>query len=387
MRIALVTRRYWPAVGGIERVGQELASALRVAGNEVVIVAQRTDEGPTTWLTHTVREAPPFAPFEHQGTSVRQFRLSARERLALLPLAVEAIPRLPRLAGGKIRIATAPLYERVAAPALARLLEGNDVVHVLGGAWISVAAVAAARRLGLPVAVTPFVHPGFWRDDPASVRSYRRADAVLATVEPDAADLRALGVPAGLISVCGLPVSAVAAKSREAERLVLFAGARVPHKGVDILRQAARLVWEHEPDVRFAYVGPGSALEGPDPRELDVGSVSDEQRGDWFARAAVLCLPSASESFGLVVAEAWTAGKPVVTSRIGVLRELVEGARGGLAVQREPRVVAGALLRLLRRPAEAEELGRAGREYWEANLRPERVAARHVELYARIGAD
>jgi len=386
VRIAVVTRRYWPAVGGIERVAQELARALCAAGHEVFIVAQRTDEGPATWLTHTVREAPAFASFEHEGASVRQFRLSAARRIALLPLAHEAIPRVPRITAGKTRLATAPLYERVAAPALAPLLDGSDVVHVLGGAWISVAAVPAARRLGLPVAVTPFVHRGFWRDDPASVRSYLQADAVLATVEHDAADLRALGVPAELISVCGLPVSAVARRPGNAERLVLFVGARVGHKGVGILRRAARLVWEHEPDVRFAYVGSGPSLDDPDSRELDVGPVSDEERGDWFSRAAVLCLPSASESFGLVVAEAWSAGKPVVTSRIGVLRELVEGARGGLAVEREPHAVADALLRLLQRPAEAGELGRAGREYWNANFRPERVAARHLELYARIGA-
>jgi glycosyltransferase involved in cell wall biosynthesis len=385
VRIVLVTRRFWPAVGGIERVTLELARALRGPGNDVDVVAQRIDEGANGWLTHTVREAPAFEPFRHEGLSVRQFRLPLSARVMLLPLAPDAIPLLPRLTSGRARLVTGPLYGRVAAPVLARLLAGADIVHVLGGAWISVAAVEAARALGRPVAVTPFVHPGYWRDDPASIRSYRRAEAVLATVQTEAEDLARLGVPKRLISVCGLPVPQVASElSRAEEALVLFAGARVPHKGIDLLRGAARTVWEHQPAVRFAYVGPGPRLNDADPRELDIGPVSDKERGAWFARASVLCLPSASESFGLVVAEAWSARKPVVTSNIPVLRKLVEEAGGGLAVQREPRALADALLSLLADRAQADEMGQAGFRHWRDRYRPEQVAKRHLDLYEEI---
>ncbi len=259
------------------------------------------------------------------------------------------------------------------------------MVHVLGGAWVSVAGVAAARVLGLPVVVTPFVHPGYWRDDPASLRSYRRADAVLATLESDAADLERLGVPRELISVCGLPVPGVSGHHvKDGDPLAVFVGARVPHKGVDLLRGAARLVWERVPEARFAYVGPGPRLEDPDPRELDVGALPDEARDEWLARATVLCLPSASESFGLVVAEAWSAHTPVVTSDIPVLKELVEAARGGLAVPREAQALADALSTLLADRGEAERLGEAGYRHWDAQYRPERVAVRHVAVYSAL---
>jgi glycosyltransferase involved in cell wall biosynthesis len=385
VRIALVTRRFWPAVGGIERVALELARALRGLGHNVDVVAQRIDEGANGWLTHTVREAPPFAPFHHDGLSVRQFRLPLSRRLMLLPLTPEAIPLLPRVTAGRTRLATGLLYGRVASPVLARLLGGAEVVHVLGGAWVSVAGVEAARALGRPVAVTPFVHPGHWRDDPASIRSYRGADAVLATVQTDADDLARLGVPTGLISVCGLPVPQVASEpSRAEERLVLFAGARVPHKGIDLLRRAARAVWEQQPGVRFAYVGPGPPLDDADARELDVGPVSDDERHSWFARASVLCLPSASESFGLVVAEAWSARKPVVTADIPVLREQVEAARGGLAVSRSPAKIAEALLRVLGDCRLAEQMGHDGFEHWRVRYRPEAVAERHAAVYSAL---
>jgi glycosyltransferase involved in cell wall biosynthesis len=386
VRIALVARRYWPAVGGIERVAAELAQALRALGHEVGIVAQRVDEGPGGWLTHTLREAPEFAAFDHEGLPVQQFRLPLRRRLLLLPLGVEAIPLLPRLTNGQTRRVTAPWYGRVAAGALMPLLANADVVHVLGGAWISVAAVEAARALKLPVVVTPFTHRGYWRDDPGSVRSYRRADAVVATLESDAQDLRALGVPSDAIAVCGLPVARSTDREAAPDRppLVLFVGARVPHKGIDVLRAAARTVWAVEPEIRFAYVGPGAPLAHRDPRELDVGVVTDSERGDWLGRATVLCLPSSSESFGLVVAEAWSARRPVVTSEIPVLRELVARSHGGISVPRDPEALGAAIVRLGSNRELAGSMGDAGFDFWRRECRPEAVAERHLQLYAAL---
>lgn len=386
MRIALVTRRYWPAVGGIERVVIELGRALRALGHEIEIVAQRVDEGETGWLTHTVLEAPEFAPFEHDGIPVRQFRLPLGRRALLAPLAHEAIPRLPRLTRGGTRKVTGPWYGHVAGPALAPLLKSAQVVHVLGGAWVSVAGVAAARALGLPVAVTPFVHRGFWRDDPASVRSYRQTDTVLATVEADAEALRSLGVPDDKIEVCGLPVPAAADGVSRPERppIVLFVGARVPHKGIDELRAAARRVWTIEPEARFAYVGPGERLRDADPRELDIGPVSDGERGTWLERATLLCLPSSTESFGLVVAESWSVRRPVVTSGIPVLRELVERSGGGFAVPRDPGAIAVAIVELLTDHGLADRMGGSGFEHWKREYEPEAAAERHLAIYAAI---
>jgi glycosyltransferase involved in cell wall biosynthesis len=386
VRIALVTRRYWPAVGGIERVSSELGQALRALGHEVWIVAQRVDEGPSGWLTHTIREAPEFAPFEHGGLPVRQFRLPSSRRALLLPLSVEGIPRFPALTKGWTRNVTGPWYGRVAGKELVPLLEGADMIHVLGGAWVSVAAVEAGRALSCPVAVTPFVHRGYWRDDPASVRSYQRADAVLATLEADAAELRALDVRGASIHVCGLPVPAAgdAERTPESPPLILFVGARVQHKGIDLLRAAARAVWERHPEARFAFLGPGTPLEILDPRELDIGAVSDDERRDWLERATLLALPSSTESFGIVVAEAWSVARPVVVSDIPVLAELVEASKGGASVPRDSGSIAAAINELLANPDRVETMGRAGHDFWQRSFDPETVALRHLELYGEL---
>jgi glycosyltransferase involved in cell wall biosynthesis len=359
-----------------------LAGSLGELGHSVSVVAQRVDPGPHGWLTHTVREAPRFEPFDHAGARVRQFRLPRAARALLAPLAHEAVPLIPRLTRGRTRPASAWLYARVAAPVIAPLLAEADVVHVLGGAWVSVAAVAAARSLGLPSVVTPFVHVGYWRDDPASLISYRSAGLVLATTEADAADLERIGVPRTSIVIAGLPVPGITANADPEGPLVLFLGARSPHKGVDVLRAAARETWRVLPKARFAFVGPGAALPDLDQRELDVGPVSDAARATWMSRASLVALPSASESFGLVVAEAFSASRPVVTSDIPVLRELVERSGGGFAVKREPRSVAEAIVAVLSETDRASAMGRAGHDFWRRTYEPRAVAERHITAYA-----
>jgi glycosyltransferase involved in cell wall biosynthesis len=102
----------------------------------------------------------------------------------------------------------------------------------------------------------------------------------------------------------------------------------------------------------------------------------------------VLCLPSSSESFGLVVAEAWSQRVPVVVSDIPVLRELVTVSGGGLVASPDPESFARAIGSLLENPTRARSLGQAGHDYWRAHLTPEAVAQRHLAIYDRLrGAD
>lgn len=396
MNIALVTRQYWPAVGGVERVAMNLGRAFSDRGHRVTVVAQSVDETPFNRMTHIIRERLVFSPFVHDGVSVVQFRPSRRRRVLLLPFAAELIPLAGRVSRLWLRAHTSGYYNIVVRDVLAPLFAEADVVHMLGAEVLAVAAVETAHWLGKPAAVSPFAHPGEWGLDSGSARAYRHADAVLATTEADAALYRDVGVEEARLEVVGLPVpdaggalsarerEEIAARPREADPLVVFLGQRRPNKRLEILFGAIPRVWDDHPTARFAFVGPGAELPIGDARVLDVGRVSDAERARWLARADVLCLPSFSESFGLVVAEAWSQAVPVVVADIPVLSELVATSGGGIVAQPDPESFAAALRSLLSDPHRSRALGAAGQDYWRRHLTPDAVAERHLEIYERI---
>jgi glycosyltransferase involved in cell wall biosynthesis len=396
VNIALVTRQYWPAFGGVERVAMNLSQAFIDRGHRVTIVAQSVDETHFGRMTHIIRERQRFAPFVHQGASVVQFRPSRRRRALLLPFAAELIPLGGRVSRLWLRAYTSGYYTRVVRSVLAPLLVEADVVHVLGAEVLAVAAVETAHRLGKPAAISPFAHPGEWGLDSGSRRAYRGADVVLATTQADAELYRDAGVDDRRLEIVGLPVPDVAIALPSEERaasidrpsdddpLVVFVGQRRPNKRLEILFDAIPLIWQHDPSARFAFVGPGAEIPVRDGRVYDVGRVSDADKARWLARADVLCLPSFSESFGLVVAEAWSQGVPVIVADIPVLSELVRSSGGGIVANPDARSFAGAVTSLLDDRVRARALGVAGRAYWRQQLTPEAVADRHLEIYERI---
>jgi glycosyltransferase involved in cell wall biosynthesis len=396
MNIVLVTRQYWPSVGGVERVTANLAAAYVERGHRVTVVAQSVDETPFWRMTHIIRERQRFAPFEHDGAAVVQFRPSRARRALLLPFALELIPLGGRVSRLWLRGHSAGYYVRVVRDVLAPLLAGADVVHMLGAEVLAVAAVETAQREGMGAVVSPFVHPGEWGLDAGSLRAYRRADAVLATTRADAELYRDVGVAESQLEVVGLPVpdaagmldaperQALAERAASEDPLVVFVGQRRPNKRLEVLFGAIPLVWERHPNTRFAFVGPGEAIPIHDERVHDVGRVSDADKARWLARARVLCLPSFSESFGLVVAEAWSQAVPVIVSDIPVLRELVEDSGGGLVAEATAEAFADAVSQLVDDAAEAARRGAAGQAYWREQLTPQAVAERHLRVYERV---
>lgn len=157
---------------------------------------------------------------------------------------------------------------------------------------------------------------------------------------------------------------------------VLCVARMYPRKRVADLLRAARLLTERIPELQTRIVG-----EGPEYaalRDLSnrlalgahvtfLGDVSARALAVEYANADLFCLPSVQETFGIVFAEAMTAGLPVVACRAAAVPEVVEHERTGLLVPpRRPDELAAAIERLVRDVTLRRTLGAAGTARVEA---------------------
>ncbi|GAA3848362.1 D-inositol-3-phosphate glycosyltransferase [Streptomyces sedi] len=175
--------------------------------------------------------------------------------------------------------------------------------------------------------------------------------------------------------------------------VLLFAGRIQPLKGPDILLHAVRELVDGDPGLRERLVVPivggpsGSGLARPERLQklavrLGIADlvrfrppVAQDRLADWYRAASALVMPSYSESFGLVAAEAQACGTPVVAAAVGGLPVIVgEGETGFLIGGHDPAEFAGALRRFCDHPGLVDRFGeaahrRAARFGWDTAAR------------------
>ena len=151
--------------------------------------------------------------------------------------------------------------------------------------------------------------------------------------------------------------------------VVTFVGRIQPHKGPEVLIRAIAEMVTHSPALRgkllTLIVGGASGANGAEVdrlRELvqwlgisDVvrfaPPVERTELPDYYRASDLVCVPSYSESFGLVALEAQACGTPVVASAVGGLRTAVaDGISGVLVDGHDARAWSSVLARLLQEP-------------------------------------
>jgi glycosyltransferase involved in cell wall biosynthesis len=114
-----------------------------------------------------------------------------------------------------------------------------------------------------------------------------------------------------------------------------------------------------------------------------LGTVSRRELADRYRRAAVFCLPSRQEGFGIVFLEAMANAKPIVAARAAAVPETVaDGEMGILADPDDPDAFAQGLAMLLTDQSLRRHMGEAGRRCVDG-YRADRVAGLFLE---RVGA-
>ncbi len=391
----MVAARVAPAVGGVENLLRDVAGEL-AREHEVAIVSVRNDDAPWTRLGDSIDVPGAFAPYVDRGVRVTALRAPRNRRVLHQAQRLQTLRVSRRFAFGRMRHGLHWSYAAATSGGAVAAMPDADVVHAWSPDLPAAAGLRAARSLGVPFVVSPFVHPNQWGDGVASRRLFRRADRVIALLDVDAAFHRSVGVRPERIAVIGSAsdgVSPGGGPGLRRERgipgpLVVFLGARRAYKGVDLLLAAAPAVEAAVPGTTFAFVGPGDPLPLIDGvRLIDAGRVGEAERAAWLDAADLLCLPSEAEIFPLSVLESWSVGTPVVVSDIPPLRELVERTGGGVAAGRTPEAMARAVAELLADGSRRARLGEAGRAAWRSRYTTAAIAARHAEVYAAVCAE
>lgn len=409
MRIAHLLRKYDPAEwGGTETALERLLTGFAGLDVSSVIYAPRLPAPSTA--------ADPLAA---AGCAVRRFRAF----IAIWGISTE-LRRQMVAVGGNVMSFDLP-------GALWRE-PGLDVIHSHALGRLGAIGRVVARRRGLPFVVS--VHGGAY-DLPAGVRAemdrsnaggwdwgrplglllrarhlFAESDAII-TVNAREAELIRARHPGRKVFVQphGVPLALFAADHRAAaraafpsikDRAVLLVPGRIdPVKNQDwLVAQAADLARRH-PRVLLVLVGActhrvyGEALQARIAREGLGGHVllagklppGDPRLSGLFQEAQAVVLPSLSETFGLVILEAWAAGTPVLSSRTSGATALVEDGVNGLLFElADPASFHAAADRLLAQPERKAQWGAAGRAKVVSDYDTAVLAARMKRIYGEL---
>jgi glycosyltransferase involved in cell wall biosynthesis len=380
LRILQISPTYYPAVryGGPIRSVHALSRALAGRGNEVHVFTSSMDgsgdlalpQGPSVIL---------------DGVHVHYFQVPMLRRLCWCPTLATALKGAAR---------------------------DFDVMHLHSVfQWPIYAAARVAASAGLPYLLAPrgmlgeavirgksrFVKSAWIRL--IEQRTLSEAAGLHVTTDLEAREIRALDLrlpeifcvpnsvswPTTHTPLDDGPLSAIA------KPYVLFLSRIDWKKGLDRLIEA----WRWVPELTLVIAGNDeegywkrlrkmAAAHGVLDRIAFIGPVTDEHKWALYENALLFVLPSYSENFGNVVAEAMAMGCPVVVTPEVGLADLVRQTGSGVVSDGAPRILAEAILSLARDPARRRAMGESGRRTADGQLSADAAAGRMEAVYRKL---
>ena len=294
-----------------------------------------------------------------------------------------------------------------------------DIIHS-HGLWMypSYLARLFSQKTRIPLIVAPhgmlepwcLQHSRFKKQLALSLferKNLEYAHCIHAMSTMEAENIRSFGlmnpiavVPPGLdVASYGLPRETTRVLSDysipKVKKLLLFVSRIHPKKGLVCLAQAWGRLCQRYQDWHLVIAGPdenGHRTEvekvitdvGASRQTTIVGSVHGEVKRLIYAACDVFVLPTFSENFGIVVAEALASGKPVITTRGTPWSEL-ETHRCGWYIDVGVEPLCDVLREAMNlSDKERDEMGKRGRRLIEKNYSWPKIAAEMLKVYSWI---
>jgi glycosyltransferase involved in cell wall biosynthesis len=177
---------------------------------------------------------------------------------------------------------------------------------------------------------------------------------------------------------------------------VLFCGRLEWQKGPDILMEAIPSILRHYSNAKFLFVGDGGMRGDLERRASQLGAghavrFLGFRNGDdivgLFKLSDGICVPSRNEPFGIVILEAWSAGKPVVATDNGGPSEYVCHEFNGLKVAPNPDSIAWGLGTLLSDFERARWMGENGRRVVRVRFTWDLIGTQTLDAYGFVALE
>ncbi len=177
--------------------------------------------------------------------------------------------------------------------------------------------------------------------------------------------------------------------------VVLFVGRLVKYKGVHYLLQIAPKILKEFPKTKFMIVGPDYGYKNELLKVVETlrlqesvvftGAISDSELLEAYVAADVLTFPSIHEGFGLVLLEAMSCGKPIVTWKTSAMQYIVENQKSGFLVNPwNLEDFAQSILLLLSNQKLARKMGGKGRKTVEEKFEWKSVIDKLESVYQEV---
>jgi glycosyltransferase involved in cell wall biosynthesis len=179
--------------------------------------------------------------------------------------------------------------------------------------------------------------------------------------------------------------------SAEEEHSVLFLGRIHKYKGLQHLIEAEPIVSQRFPDFKIIVAGQGDDLATHKEHlkenvhfEVHDRYIPNAEVASFFNRSAMVITPYIEASQSGIIAMAFAFGKPVITTDVGSLPEMVDDGKTGLIVPpRSVERLAEAIIRLLEDRDKRRKMGREALKTAKTSLSWGHIANCTAEVYER----
>lgn len=414
LHVVLVTPAYPPLPGGGERYVGALARCLAAQGMRVTVVTSSAMTEADFWLGTAAVSDMVEDGVRVVRRPVRPAR-GGRRGLLLWRKAMVMLSALPSDQTGWLTRMAQRVPDIDGLDEALDDLADVDIVHGFNVSWERglTAAHAYCRRTQTPFVATPFMHLGEEHGDRVSRNStmnhqmhlLREADRLLVLTRIEAEGLaRYLYRPENTVVIGGgadAPPEDFVDSPYYADdhpeacgEFGVYIGRLSFDKGALHASDAIRALRRRGRDIALLFIGSTTPEFERHRRRLSpedraairpLGPLSDRDKHAVLSRAKFLLLPSRTDSFGIVLLEAWSHGVPVIAARAGGIPGVVDNGANGLLVPfADVDGLALAVDRLMGDPPFAERLGRQGREKAAAHYSWDVVAERVREQYRAV---